>query len=184
VPATVSFVDPRAQRASVAEPYDLRWDTSRGPPPTIGILVNNFFDSEPFAEALSQALSQRLPGVSVRLWNKLDPSTPAPAELIDEVAKETAVCVSLIGHCGSCTSGTVRDAINLARRGNPSVALATKMFEEHAAFIAAAAGIPDIPVVVLPHPVAGTGAKNFKTVSEPAAGEILAAFGVDVAVPA
>ena len=180
----MSFVDPRAQRASVAEPYELRWDTSRGPPPTIGILVNNFFDSEAFAEALSQALSQRLPGVGVRVWNKLDPSTPAPPELIDEVAKETAVCISLIGHCGSCTSGTVRDAINLARRGNPSVALATEMFEQHAAFIATAAGIPDIPVVVLPHPVAGTGAKNFKAVSAPASGEILAAFGVDVAVPA
>jgi hypothetical protein len=168
----------------VPQPYDLRWDTSRGLPPTIGILVNNFFDSEPFAEVLSEALAHRLPSVSVRLWNKLDPSTPAPPELVDEVAKETAVCISLIGHCGSCTSGTVRDAINLARRGNPSVALATEMFERHAAFIAAAAGIPDIPIVVLPHPVAGTGAKNLKAVAEPAAREILAAFGVDVAVPA
>ncbi len=166
------------------QPYDLRWDTSRGLPPTIGILVNNFFDSEPFAEVLSEALTQRLPGVSVRLWNKLDPSTPASPELVDEVAKETAVCISLIGHCGSCTSGTVRDAINLARRGNPSVALATEMFEQHAAFIAAAAGMPDVPMVVLPHPVAGTGAKNLKAVAEPAAREILAAFGVDIAVPA
>ena len=166
------------------EPYDLRWNSSRGLPPTIGILVNNFFDSEPFAEVLGEALAQRLPGVSVRLWNKRDPSTPAPQELVDEVAAETAVCIALIGHCGSCTSGTVRDAINLARRGNPSVALATEMFEQHAAFIAAAAGMPDIPMVVLPHPVAGTGAENLKAVAEPAAREILAAFGVDVAVPA
>jgi hypothetical protein len=184
MPGTVAFVDPRARRASVAEPYDLRWDGSRGSTPEIGILVNNFFDSNAFADVLADALKQRAPGVGVRVWSKLDPSTPAPVELVDEVAAETDVCISLIGHCGSCTSGTVRDAINLARRGTPSVALVTEMFDEHAAFIATAAAMPGIPLVILPHPVAGTGTSNFRAVAQAAAAPILAALGADVAVAA
>jgi hypothetical protein len=184
VSTTVHFVDPRAQGGPVAEPYDLAWDPSRGAPPVVGILVNAFFDSEPFAEALGAALARRLPGTGVRLWNKGDPSTPAPAELVAEVAEASSVCIALIGHCGSCTGGTVRDAVNLARAGTPAVGLATELFAEHAAFIATAAGMPGVPLVILPHPVAGTGTEGFETIAEGAADEILSALGAGVAVGA
>lgn len=36
------------------------------------------------------------------------------------------------------------------------VVLVTEEFEEEAHFVARAAGMPDIPMVFLPHPVAGT----------------------------
>jgi hypothetical protein len=36
------------------------------------------------------------------------------------------------------------------------VVLVTEEFEEEAHFVARAAGMPDIPMIFLPHPVAGT----------------------------
>jgi hypothetical protein len=51
----------------------------------------------------------------------------------------------------------VRDGILLARRGRPAVALVTDVFVPQADFVSAAAGMPDIPRVVMAHPVAGSG---------------------------
>jgi hypothetical protein len=40
--------------------------------------------------------------------------------------------------------------------GVPVVVLVTEEFEDEAHFIARAAGMPEVPMVFLPHPVAGT----------------------------
>lgn len=44
----------------------------------------------------------------------------------------------------------------LARLGVPVVALVTDEFEDEAHFVARAAGMPAVPMVFVPHPVAGT----------------------------
>jgi hypothetical protein len=51
----------------------------------------------------------------------------------------------------------LRDVIEVARRGKPAVALVTEKFSEQAAFVAQAAGIPDVPRIAMPYPVAGRG---------------------------
>jgi len=60
----------------------------------------------------------------------------------------------------------VRDGINLARLGLPAVALVTEDFWPQGDFVAKSLGMPDIPRVQLPHPLAGTGAQNLRTVAE------------------
>jgi hypothetical protein len=72
----------------------------------------------------------------------------------------------------------VRDAVNLARRGRPSVALVTTEFRQQGDFVARSVGMPDVPRVILPHPVAGSGRANLAAVAEQVADEILAALGV------
>jgi hypothetical protein len=52
----------------------------------------------------------------------------------------------------------VRDGIALARRGRAVVALVTETFWEQGDLIALSNGMPDIPRLRLPHPVAGSGA--------------------------
>ncbi len=178
------FVDPRAHPATAVEPYELRWDPGQGSAPTVGILVNNFPDSPLFGDLLRDAVAARSPGSPVRVWNKLDATSAASPELIDEIVAAVDVCISLIGTCGSCTGGTVRDAINIARRDRPSVALVTEVFREHGAFIATAAGMPDIPRIVVPHPIAGTGTENMTRVAEGVVDELDAALGIAVAVRA
>jgi len=59
----------------------------------------------------------------------------------------------------------VRDGINLARRGIPSTCLLTNKFREQGDFTARAAGMPGIPRIVIPHPVAGSGLDAIRRVA-------------------
>ena len=70
----------------------------------------------------------------------------------------------------------MRDGINLARLGIPAVALVTEDFWPQGDFIARSLGMPDIPRVRLPHPVAGTGKANLRKVAEEIAPRVLAAL--------
>ncbi len=70
----------------------------------------------------------------------------------------------------------MRDGINMARRDIPAVALVTDEFWAQGEFIAASFGIPNIPRVQLPHPVAGTGTDNHRLVAEKIAAELVAAL--------
>jgi hypothetical protein len=50
----------------------------------------------------------------------------------------------------------VRDGIKLARAGTPVVVLVTETFEDQARFVADAEAMPDVPRILVPHPIAGT----------------------------
>ena len=51
----------------------------------------------------------------------------------------------------------MRDGIALARSGLPAVAFVTSAFWPQGDFVAKAEGMPEVPRVQLPHPVAGIG---------------------------
>jgi hypothetical protein len=68
----------------------------------------------------------------------------------------------------------VRDGINIARKGTPAIALVTDMFWPQGDFVAAAAGMPQLPRVQLPHPVAGSGSAAMTDEAERIADQILA----------
>jgi hypothetical protein len=70
----------------------------------------------------------------------------------------------------------VRDGINMARLGIPAVALVTEDFWPQGDFIAGSLGMPDIPRVRLPHPVAGTGVANLRKIAQEIAPEVFAAL--------
>jgi len=59
----------------------------------------------------------------------------------------------------------VRDSISTARKGLPSIALVTTEFWPQGDFVAASNGMPDVPRIQLPHPVAGSGEDNMATVA-------------------
>ncbi|NND53484.1 MAG: hypothetical protein HKN56_00750 [Gammaproteobacteria bacterium] len=71
----------------------------------------------------------------------------------------------------------MRDGINIARLGLPSVALVTEDFWPQGDFVARSLGMPDAPRVRLPHPVAGTGEANLKRVAAAVVDDILARLG-------
>jgi len=70
----------------------------------------------------------------------------------------------------------VRDGINIARLGIPSVALVTEDFWPQGDFVAQSLGMPDAPRVRLPHPVAGTGEANLHRVAAQVVDEIMRQF--------
>ena len=70
----------------------------------------------------------------------------------------------------------MRDGIHIARLGIPAVALVTDDFWEQGDFVAKSFGMPDVPRVRLPHPVAGTGIDNLRAIAERVVPNILAAL--------
>ncbi len=63
--------------------------------------------------------------------------------------------------------------MKLAHRDIPAVALVTDAFWDQGDFVARSAGMPDVPRVRLPHPVAGTGADNMAAVADDTVAAIL-----------
>jgi hypothetical protein len=70
----------------------------------------------------------------------------------------------------------VRDGVKLARKGMPVVSLVTEEFWPQGNFVARSLGMPDVPRVQLPHPIAGTGESNIGEVAESVVDEILDCF--------
>ena len=70
----------------------------------------------------------------------------------------------------------MRDGINLANLGIPAVALVTEEFWSQGDFVARSLGMPGVPRIKLPHPVAGTGVANMREVAESIAPLVIAAL--------
>ena len=67
----------------------------------------------------------------------------------------------------------MRDGIALARRGRPALAFVTSEFWSQGDFVAQAGGMPDLPRLRLPHPVAGSGAVAMRALAEQVRDELL-----------
>tara|TARA_B100000959_G_C14761277_1_gene533449 strand:- start:260 stop:478 length:219 start_codon:yes stop_codon:yes gene_type:complete len=70
----------------------------------------------------------------------------------------------------------VRDGINIAKLGIPAIALVTEDFWPQGDFVAASVGMPDLPRVQLPHPVAGTGTARMQEVASYIISDVLDQF--------
>lgn len=70
----------------------------------------------------------------------------------------------------------MRDGYNLARLGIPAVALVTEEFWPQGDFVAQSLGMPDLPRVRLPHPVAGSDTQRMKDIAADVAPAIIAAL--------
>ncbi len=70
----------------------------------------------------------------------------------------------------------MRDGINLANLGIPAVALVTEEFWSQGDFVAQSLGMPGVPRIKLPHPVAGTGVANMREVAESIAPAVISAL--------
>ncbi len=70
----------------------------------------------------------------------------------------------------------MRDGVNIAKLGIPSVALVTEDFWPQGDFVAQSLGMPDVPRVQLPHPVAGTGEARMAAVADQYVDEIVDRF--------
>ena len=71
----------------------------------------------------------------------------------------------------------MRDGIEAAKRGLPSIAFVTDDFWKQGIFVAKAQGMPDIPRIRLPHPVAGTGQAAMAALAGEILDDIIAKLG-------
>ena len=172
-----TYLNPSREPGKPADPYTPRLTKTKDF--TIGLMSNLFVDASAFLEDLKTPLSAAEQDVSFRFYDKgkrLNAAFPAPRSLIDKIASECDAVILAYGHCGSCTAGTVRDGVALARVGLPVVVLVTTKFRDEALFIARAGGIPDVPFVFLPHPIAGRDELYHQTVAAAISGDLMIAL--------
>jgi hypothetical protein len=172
-----AYLDPSRGPAKPADPYTPRLRKAKAV--TIGLMSNMFTDASAFLEDLKTPLGKAIEDATFKFYDKgelRNATFPAPAEMIERIVNECDGVVLAYGHCGSCTAGTVRDGVTLARAGLPVAVLVTTKFREEAAFIARAGGLPDTPFIFLPHPIAGREAAYHRAVAAAITGEIIAAL--------
>ncbi|MBV33577.1 MAG: hypothetical protein CMK36_09110 [Porticoccaceae bacterium] len=73
----------------------------------------------------------------------------------------------------------MRDGYCIAKRGLPVVALITDDFWEQGQFMAESIGMPDLPRLKLPHPVAGTGENRIEAIANTLVDKILDSFSYE-----
>jgi hypothetical protein len=93
---SISFHDPRGASRVAVEPYTCKSALSGSP--TIGLLANNFPDSEAFLDAVERALTSALPDARFARYLKPSASIPASAELVERIANECDALVTAYGH--------------------------------------------------------------------------------------
>jgi hypothetical protein len=144
----------------------------------VGFAANSLPGSTDFLAALSSGILARLPGTSAWFQDKGDTpqrsSDPLSELELADVADSCDAVVLAYGHCGSCTSATVRDAVALARLGRPVVAIVIPSFAAEATQVARAAGMPDVPVYVLPGPMISRPAVERAAVAEAVVDDVFA----------
>ena len=153
---TIHYLQPAAQALLPPEPYRLSLNM-KIETVTLGLVANGFAGSERFLDHLAGALVEFIPTINIQRYLKPDPTSKAPEAMRQAIESACDGVIAAYGHCGSCTSATIRDTIMFARSGLPSVALVTDKFFAEAEFISKASGMPGIPMISLPHPIAGTG---------------------------
>jgi hypothetical protein len=117
----------------------------------VGLLDNGKEFSDVVLDALAEALRRDHGVTDIKFWRKGFPAKGAP--FIDEMAAETNVAVSGVGHCGSSSPWSVIDAVNLEKAGVPTVALISRSFCPLGQIVARGHGHDGLAIVMLPHPI-------------------------------
>jgi hypothetical protein len=120
-----------------------------------GVLLDNTKgNAGPLLRHVGDLLEKKYGVRPMEMVRKLVYSRPAEPSLLDELACEYEFVLTGVGACGSCTSGVVRDTVELEARGIPTAAIHTEVFTNSALAHSAAFGRPDLRFVEVEHPIA------------------------------
>ena len=117
----------------------------------VGLLDNGKEFSDVVLDALARALERDFGVTRIKFWRKGFPAKGAP--FIAEMAAQSDVAISGVGHCGSSSPWSVIDAVNLEKAGVPTVALISRSFCPLGQIVGRGMGHQGLPIVMLPHPI-------------------------------
>jgi hypothetical protein len=99
---------------------------------------------------------------------------PCDPEIFEQVVSQSDVVITGTADCGSCTAYSVYDGIELEKAGRPAVVVTTTEFRPIAETMAEHFGLPELRIVVLPHPIGGTDPETLSTWADDAVDTALA----------
>jgi hypothetical protein len=165
-------------------------DGEVGPPPStlaaarsvlsgcrIGVLDNGKPNAALVLTRVGEQLESRAGARLVLVTEKgpgANAATPCTSEVMQRITDECDVVLTGSADCGSCTSWSVHDTIELEQRGLPTVVVTTTHFVDLTRRVAAGYGVEDARVAVFPHPLGGTDPEILRTWADAAVDEVIA----------
>ena len=119
--------------------------------PVIGLLNNSKPNVDYFLEGVEQKLQSVENPDDVLVFVK--PRSAGPCPDIDQIAERCDFVVNAVADCGSCTAWSIHDSIELEQMGVATVTVVTESFKDVSVSVAAAIGMPNLPICVIPHPL-------------------------------
>jgi hypothetical protein len=125
----------------------------------IGVLDNGKPNARLLLTRVGEQLAART-GARLELVTDKGPganaATPCPPAVLERIRDECDVALTGTADCGSCTSWSVHDTIQLEHLGIPTAVATTTRFVDLTRRVASGFGVPHARVEVFPHPLGGT----------------------------
>lgn len=148
---TVVTLDPTTGFGEGAEfPLAPRPSTLRDQ--VLGVVANGLGDSEIMFDAISDALRDADGLADVVKVVKHSVAVPPSPEQWSELLGSATVAVTGFGGCGSCSTRSMRDALDLEAAGIPAVCIVHSALEPAVRAMARLVGADDYPVIVIDYP--------------------------------
>ena len=145
---TTMLRDPTAEAASTMRPRRAPLDTLEGK--TVALMDIGKMRGDEFIDRLESLCRER--GIATRRYKKPTNTRTAPLELLQKIAEECDAVVIALSDCGSCTSCSTHDLVDLDRRGLAGVSVLTEEFRSAFAAQCTAIGFDGASLYV-PHPM-------------------------------
>lgn len=126
--------------------------------------------------AIARLVAERT-GATVTLEiPKVSAALPAEPEVVERLRAEADLVITGSADCGSCTSWSAHDTVELEQLGLPTVLLATAGFTELAEQVTALYGLAQARILTVPGPLGGSSDAQLDTMAADAVERTLELF--------
>lgn len=143
----------------------------------IGVLDNGKPNARLLLSRVGDQLAGRTGAMLVLVTDKgpgANAATPCTDAVMARLTEECDVVLTGSADCGSCTSWSVHDTVQLEHLSVPTVVATTTGFVDLTRRVAAGFGLPDARVAVFPHPLGGTSDETIVAWADAAVDEVIA----------
>lgn len=147
----MEFLDPSGAMSTTIVPVAPRLSAVAGA--RVGLLDNGKTNADKYLNMIGDILKDRYAVGSIKMFHKDALSKPAPERTLAAIRAECDFVVTGIGDCGSCSTNSVHDGVELERLGVPAVAVCTEAFRIGLDTLTKMRGMPDYRFAIVPHPL-------------------------------
>lgn len=145
------MMDPSGAGASATYDPAPRLATLEGA--SLGLLDNGKTNAAKFLNMVAEILVAEHGVADVTMYRKEALSKPAPKQVIDKLVANSDFGVTGIGDCGSCSTNSIHDGIEVEKLGVPCIAVTTEAFLPGIDAICKMRGMAGYGFAVVPHPL-------------------------------